>query len=109
MKYWITDTMGSGENQNGKEYTIDNFSTLLDMLNEANEAHCDISLTHETEWCLSVFKSLKVVWENLDKEDVEPRYQEQVSVEDIARLWKSLSEGKLEIINNESWLNGYGN
>ncbi len=109
MEYWITDTNGSGETENGQEYTIGDFSMLMDMLKDSDEEHCDISITHESEWCLSVFKSLKVVWGNLDDEDFEPKYQKLDRVEEVAELWKKLSKGNIVLINKQSWLEGYGN
>ena len=79
----------------------------LDIQIEDTE-HPDISLTHETEWCLSAFPSGLLVWENLEDEDANPRHMEGVPREEVLSLWLKLAEGDISAVDAEPWLPGNG-
>lgn len=67
--------------------------------------HADVSLTHETEWCLSVFRSGLIVFENL--EAGEPRHL-RADRRKAEELWAALAAGDLAAIEQQDWLPGYG-
>jgi len=80
---------------------------LLDELNERPEdtEHGQVSLTHDTEWCLSASLSGVLIWENL--ESGEPKHMLSVSREAVLRLWGLLARGEISTIDREPWLPGY--
>jgi hypothetical protein len=67
--------------------------------------HASVSVTHESEWCLSASKGGYVVFENL--EEGEPRHMIGVSAEKIIALWRVLADGDLEALEREPWQPGY--
>jgi hypothetical protein len=73
-----------------------------------DEEHPDVSLTHETEWCLAAYCSGLLVWENVEAEDVNPKYMNGVPREKILALWLKLAEGDIAAVEAEPWLSGYG-
>ena len=103
MSYWANHLMGDSE----IEIPIDSLSSLYDELSGADEEHTDVSLTHESEWCLSAFKSGLLVWENVAGEG-EPKYMKNVPKEKVISLWQELTNGNITEIDNEQWNLGYG-
>jgi hypothetical protein len=71
--------------------------------------HPDVSLTHETEWCLSAFPGGLLVWENVGdaSEDADPRHMNGVSRQKVLELWLKLAAGDIAAIDAEPWLPGY--
>jgi len=88
-----------------KSPPLSSLSPLLDELATADPEHGDVSLTHESEWCISVSRSGYVTFENL--EEGEPRHMRDLSREKILDLWAKLSRGEIESIESEAWLPGY--
>ena len=78
---------------------------LLDELLTADEEHGNVSLTHETEWCMSVSKSWTVYFENLELN--EPCHMRSVSREKILEMMQRLAKGEIESLRSENWLPGY--
>ncbi len=103
MSYWVNHLMGNSEN----EPAFSSLSSLFDELSEASSEHTDVSLTHESEWCLSAFQSGLVVCENLAGEG-EPKHMRNIQKDKIISLWQKLAQGKISEIHHESWLKGYG-
>jgi hypothetical protein len=80
---------------------------VLDELDGPDDdEHPDVSLTHESEWCLSAFQGGLLVWENL--EEGEPRHMTGVSRSDVRRLWAALADGDIARVDEEQWVPGYG-
>jgi len=98
-------------NQMGEMFTdpsSDVRSRVLDELEEHHDAeHPDVSLTHESEWCLSIFPGGLVVWENVEL-DVEPRHLEGLTRSKVEALWTLLSMGDVSTIERDAWRPGYG-
>jgi hypothetical protein len=78
---------------------------LLDELAFSDAEHGDVSLTHESEWCISVSHSGFVAFENLG--EGEPRHMRSPPRKAILDLWARLSRGEIESIESEAWLPGY--
>jgi len=103
VSYWVNNLMGNSD----IEYPIGSLADLYSELAEADHEHTDVSLTHESEWCLSAFPSGLLIWENVSGEG-EPQHMLNVSKEKTIELWSLLANGLIEEINKENWLQGYG-
>ena len=97
MAFHITHTNGRMENSP----PLSSLPRLLDELAIADAEHGDVSLTHESEWCISVSRSGCVAFENL--EGGEPRHMRDLSRDKILDLWTKLSRGEVESVESEPW------
>lgn len=104
MSYWVNHLTGESET----DYDLSKLSDLLDELNGADNEHTDVSLTHESEWALSAFKSGLIIWENVAGEG-EPKHMKKIGKDKVISLWTLLADGKVSEIEEENWLSGYGN
>lgn len=104
MSYWATHLMG--ESEVGIE--LDVLPALYDELAKADSEHTDVSITHESEWCLSAFNSGLLVWENVAGEGG-PMHLKNAAKEKVISLWYALAQGRIEEVNREQWAEGYGN
>ena len=102
MTYHGTDLMG----ETIETPSVDRMRELLEELTRADGEHPDVSLEHESGWCLSVFASGLVVWENVEG-DGPPRHMDRVSRDKVLELWLHLSRGEIEVIEYEPWRPGY--
>jgi len=102
MTYWVNHLNGDSE----VDVPIDKLPELYDELSGADDEHTDVSLTHESEWCLSAFKSGLLVWENVAG-DGEPKHMRDVASEKTLSLWKLLANGEIQEIEKENWQQGY--
>ena len=102
MSYWINHLMGDSE----VTPSLDNIESLYDELANADQEHTDVSLIHESEWCLSAYSCGALVWENVADEG-EPKHIKNAKKQKVISLWKLLAQGKIKEIDNENWLPGY--
>jgi hypothetical protein len=102
MSFAITHVFGDTES-NPPMSCLEN---LLAELNDADEEHTDVSVKHESEWCLSAFPDGSLIWENVASEGV-PRHMTNVPKVKIIELWMKLARGDIDLINSEPWLEGY--
>ena len=87
--------------------SVDRMREVLTELDSGDDdEHPDVSLTHESEWTLSAFPDGLVIWENAE-EDV-ARHMHHVSRSKVLELWTMLSEGNIDAIESEPWIQGYG-
>jgi hypothetical protein len=82
------------------------FADVIGELEQADREHGDVSLKHESEWCLTYTRSGTMVFENVE-DGRNPIHMKRVSAVDAARLWKLLAEGHLDAILLEEWLPGH--
>jgi hypothetical protein len=75
--------------------------------------HPDVSLKHETEWCLSAFHSGRLIWENVgdgdedDADKIKPaRHMKGMSRQKVLELWLKLAAGNIAMVEAEPWLPG---
>lgn len=102
MAFHVTHRLGDDE----LDPPVSSFPAILRELDESVDTeHGDVSLTHESEWCLSVSRDRTVTFENLD--DGEPRHMRGVPDSKIIELWVLLSRGDLASIEREPWKPGY--
>jgi hypothetical protein len=101
MAYHVTHWTGAME----EDFPESRFGELLDELSTADSEHPDLSMTHDSEWCLSFSKGGLVTLENL--EEGEPRHRTGVGREECLDLMRALAVGDLEWIGTGSWQPGY--
>ncbi|MER8006765.1 hypothetical protein [Streptomyces sp. NPDC094149] len=76
---------------------------VLEGLAQADDEHPDVSLTHESGWCLSAFGGGLLVWENPDEDSVAPGEMRDVGREETVRLFGLLAAGDIASIDALSW------
>jgi len=86
---------------------ISDFRDLLSELEEApeDEEHTSVSVTHESEWCLSAFRGGYIIFEHL--ENGGERHMRGVSDDQIVQLWTCLANGDIQTIEQAPWHPGY--
>jgi hypothetical protein len=88
------------------EPSVEQMEQLLDQLDADDDEHQSVSITHESEWCLGAYPGGLLVWENLESGD--PRHMTDVPRNRVLELWVALSQGRLDEIERQPWLAGYG-
>lgn len=103
MTFHITHRLGSVDGPQ----SISDLSDLLSELGEdiGDEEHASVSVTHETEWCLSAYGGGYVVFEHL--ENGGERHMRGVSDAQIIRLWTCLANGDIQAVEEALWCPGY--
>ena len=87
--------------------SVDRMREVLAELDSGeDDEHPSVSLTHDSEWSMSAFPDGLVIWENAE-EDV-ARHMLHVSRSKVLDLWTLLSDGQIETIEKEPWIQGYG-
>ncbi|MEV7289811.1 hypothetical protein AB0O01_35565 [Streptomyces sp. NPDC093252] len=99
MSYFMYDVMGGTVDGPDPEA----MGRVLDGLANADDEHPDVSLSHESGWCLSTFRSGLLVWENTEDGSVAPVEMREVSREETLRLFRLLAEGDIASIEALSW------
>jgi len=79
---------------------------LAELDGEDDDEHPDVSLAHESEWSMSAFPDGLVIWENAEADIA--RHMLHVSRAKVLEMWIELSEGQIEAIESEPWIQGYG-
>ncbi len=82
-------------------------AVLAELDGYTDDEHPDVSLTHESEWCLSAFPDGLLVWEIAEESGV-PRHMSGVPRSEVRRLWAALARGDLAEVNAQPWRQGYG-
>jgi hypothetical protein len=85
---------------------IEMMRQALTTLEVEDQEHPDVSLTHESGWCLSAFPSGLLIWENVETDD-EPRHMAGVPRAQVLELWQALAQGDIERVDSEPWSAGY--
>lgn len=80
---------------------------LLASLDPSDAEHPDVSLTHESGWCVSIFASGLAVLENVESGEG-PWHMEGVSSRTALDLWRQLASGEVEQLKGLRWVPGYG-
>ncbi|MFF5211067.1 hypothetical protein [Streptosporangium sp. NPDC000396] len=99
MSYFMYDVMGMTVDEPDTE----TMRRVLDGLAEADDEHPDVSLSHESGWCLSAFTSGLLVWENTADDSVVPGEMREASREEVLRLFGPLAAGNITAIEELPW------
>jgi hypothetical protein len=102
MAYHLTTQFGAMERNPSPE----RMAAVIDGIDPNDEEHPEVSLTHESEWCIGVFASGLVTFENL--EDGEPMHMRGLSRREILELWQKLARGEVDALRALPWKPGYG-
>ncbi|MFJ4797140.1 hypothetical protein [Kitasatospora purpeofusca] len=99
MSYFMYDVMGG---------TVDEpdpatMEQVLDGLADADDEHPDVSLSHENGWCLSVFRSGLLIWENPDDDTLRPGEMRDLTRKETLHLLGLLAAGDIESIETLPW------
>jgi hypothetical protein len=102
MGFHVTHRMGNVE-----KVPYSAFPALLEELevDPADIEHASVSVTHESEWCLSAYRGGYIAFENL--EQGEPRHMDGVPPQKIVSLWCLLADGDFAALESEPWQPGY--
>ncbi|MBS0265472.1 MAG: hypothetical protein JSS02_26305 [Planctomycetes bacterium] len=102
MSFHVTHRYGDDSHESPSA-----FPSLLRELDERPEdtEHGSVSVTHESEWCLSVSRGGYVIFEHL--EEGGERHMRDVPDSKIIELWTRLSQGDIATIEKEPWKPGY--
>lgn len=90
------------------EPSVEQMRVLLQSLPHDDDEHPDVSLTHETEWCIGAFPGGLVTFENLET-DEGPFHLLDVPPERVLELWQLLAAGRIDELRRLAWEPGYGN
>jgi putative hemolysin len=103
MSFFVTHRYG--DQDDGTSLAL--FPPLLRELDDRPEdtEHGSVAVTHESEWCLSVFRGGYVTFEHL--EDGGECHMLDVSEAKIIELWSLLAAGDIAAIQREPWKPGY--
>ncbi|MFJ1758376.1 hypothetical protein [Kitasatospora sp. NPDC088134] len=99
MSYFMYDVMGGAVDEPDPEA----MERVLDGLANADDEHPDVSLSHESEWCLSAFRSGLLIWENTEDDSVAPVKMREVTREETLRLFRLLAAGDIASIEALPW------
>ncbi|WP_433514194.1 hypothetical protein ACQP2T_00340 [Nonomuraea sp. CA-143628] len=99
MSYFMYDLMGETHDEPDAEA----MRRVLDGLAEADDEHPDVSLSHESGWCLSAFTGGLLVWENTDNGSPAPGKMHKVSREEVLRLFGLLAAGDITTVEEQPW------
>src|SRR3982751_2087684 len=102
MAHHLTTQFGAMESNPSPE----RMAEVLDNIDPDDEEHVDVSLSHESEWCMSVFTSGLVVFENL--EEGEPMHMRDISRQQTLEMWQQLARGEIDALLSLPWQPGYG-
>ncbi len=102
MAFHITHRHGAMESSPPLSKLPELYAELLVQ----DQEHPDVSVTHESEWCLSAYPSGLLIWENVEDGN-HPRHMKGVPKEKVIELWSKLAKGELKAIDEEPWLEGY--
>ncbi|WP_282692693.1 hypothetical protein [Streptomyces sp. CC208A] len=93
MSHFMYDIMGGTVDEPDPEM----MGRVLDGLAEADDEHPDVSLTHESGWCLSAFREGLLIWENPDEESAAPGELREVAREEVLRLFRLLPSALIAV------------
>lgn len=90
---------------------VASFRDLLLELEEDPEdrEHTSVSVIHESDWYIGVYREGFVILEHLEDLDLEPRHLADQTEETILALLTSISQGDLASVEQYRWRPEYGN
>jgi hypothetical protein len=102
MAFHVITQFGATE----RNVSPERMAAVLGNIDPDDVEHVSVSLTHESEWCLEVYASGLVVFENL--EDNDPRHMRLPCPLQALELWQQLARGEVSALQRLAWQPGYG-
>ncbi|MFF7585881.1 hypothetical protein ACFZCK_00120 [Kitasatospora purpeofusca] len=99
MSYFMYDVMGAAVDEPDPE----TMGRVLDGLANADDEHPDVSLSHESGWCLSAFRSGLLVWEDTENDSLAPGEIREVARTEVLRLFALLAAGDIASVEALPW------
>ncbi|MDB6139328.1 MAG: hypothetical protein JWO94_2400 [Verrucomicrobiaceae bacterium] len=100
MAFHVTHANGHDES----DPSLDSLPALLAELRTADNGHGSVSLTHDSEWCLTVFHGGDVTFEHVEEEA--PVHMRGLSEDRILDLLERLTQDDIESLEAEPWQPG---
>lgn len=100
MAFHVTHT--DGRDENGPP--LSSLPALLAELHAAESGHGSISLTHDSEWSLTVFQNGDVTFEHVEEEA--PVHMQGLADEHLLELLELLAADDIETLEGEPWQPG---
>ena len=99
MSYFMYDVMGGTVDEPDPE----TMGRVLDGLADADDEHPDVSLSHESGWCVSAFRDGLLVGEKPDDDSVPPGEIREVTREETLRIFGLLASGDIASVEALPW------
>ncbi|MFF5933379.1 hypothetical protein [Streptomyces sp. NPDC012508] len=99
MSCFMYDVMGGTVDEPDPE----TMRRVLAGLADADDEHPDVSLTHESGWCLGAFRGGLLVRENPDDDSVAPGRMREAAREEVLRLFGLLAAGDITSVEALPW------
>lgn len=99
MAYFMTDLMGETVDQPDEN----RIREIISGLENADDEHPDVALSHESGWSLSVFSDKTLLWENVEDSSVTPREVTLDSWDAVVGLLLALSRGDIAEVEQADW------
>jgi hypothetical protein len=103
MSFWITHVSGAMD----EDPPTTALATLVAELENADDEHPDVAVSHESGWTLSAFANGSVVWVNVEEDEVNPRHLDGVDRDQLVAMFETLATGDLSSIEAYPWVPGY--
>lgn len=100
MAYNVTHLNGAMESN----LATSRFHELLDELADADAEHTDVSVTHESEWSLSIFRDGRAILEHLEEGDI--FHRNAVERAELIDLMVAVAEGRIAEARSGPWKPG---
>ena len=100
MAFHVTHTSGLDES----DPPLASLPLLLAELQAPGADHASVSLTHDSEWCLTVFHGGDVTFEHVEEEA--PVHMQGLPEDYLLELWRLLAKGEIEELQEEPWQPG---
>jgi hypothetical protein len=104
MSFFVYHLHGNCE----RDPALSSFPALLDELDTRleDEEHTSVSVIHESEWCVGIYRGGYVVFENVETDDT-PRHMTDVPRGKVIQLMEAIALGDLANLELEPWKPGY--
>ncbi|MEU8887744.1 hypothetical protein [Streptomyces sp. NPDC048442] len=100
MTYFMYDVQGTAVDEPDPDTVR---GLVQEALASTDTENPDVSLTHESGWSLTAYAGGLLLWENVEDEEAAPGSQDQVSQEEVLRLFALLAAGEVGQIAALDW------
>lgn len=92
-----------------RESDVDALTALLSDLDNADDEHPDVAVTHKSNWTLSAFASGRVILENVEDDSLDgPLHLGPLARDEILGIMRKVATGAIADLMALPWRDGYG-